>query len=141
MTDLPRSVFDAFYSRPGHREAGERQFRRLDKRNLLQGGCYEDLTGIIVDSVCKFGDATTTSHAVVTGNFDSAYTVDVTSTRPGGPPLAGHLPVAATYMTIQSTRLGPCAAGQWPVDIIMANGRTMNILDMPKPGMPPRRPQ
>ena len=39
---------------------------------------------IVVDSVCKFGDATTTSHAVVTGSFDSAYAMQVTSTRAGG---------------------------------------------------------
>jgi hypothetical protein len=99
-------------------------------------------TGMIVDSVCKFGDATTTSHAVVTGSFDSAYTVDVTSTRQGGPPMPGHVPGAATHMTIQSTWLGPCAAGQRPGDIIMANGRTMNVLDLHKmrPGLP-QRPQ
>jgi Protein of unknown function (DUF3617) len=36
---------------------------------------------ITVDSVCKFGATTTTSHAVVSGSFDSAYTVEVTSTR------------------------------------------------------------
>ena len=98
-------------------------------------------TGMIVDSVCKFGDATTTSHAVISGSFDSAYTVDVTSTRQGGPPMLGHVPGAATHMTIQSTWLGPCAAGQRPGDIIMANGMKMNILDMPKPGVPQRRPQ
>ena len=45
--------------------------------------------GMTVDSVCKFGEATTTSHAVVTGSFDSAYTVHVTSTREGGPPIPG----------------------------------------------------
>jgi hypothetical protein len=97
-------------------------------------------TGMIVDAVCKFGDATTTSRAVVTGSFDSAYMVDVISTRQGGPPLPGHVPGAATHMTIQSTWLGPCAAGQRPGDIIMANGRTMNVLDLQKmrPGLPQR---
>jgi Protein of unknown function (DUF3617) len=98
-------------------------------------------TGMIVDSVCKFGDATTTSHAVITGSLDSAYTVDVTSTRTGGPPLPGHAPGAATHMRIQANWLGACAAGQRPGDIIMANGMKMNILDMPKPGAVPKRPQ
>jgi Protein of unknown function (DUF3617) len=93
---------------------------------------------ITVDSVCKFGDATTTSHAVVTGSFDSAYTVDVTSTR--DKPLPGQAQVAATHMMIQATWLGACAAGQRPGDIIMANGMTMNILDMPKMGAVPKRP-
>src|SRR5579871_3588446 len=38
---------------------------------------------LVVDSVCKIGSATTTSHAIVTGDFNSAYTVKVTSKRDG----------------------------------------------------------
>jgi len=95
---------------------------------------------ITVDSVCKFSEATTTSHAVVTGSFDSAYKVDVTSTREGGRPMPGQTPGAATHMTIDAKWLGPCAAGQRPGDIIMANGMTMNVLDMPKMGVAPKRP-
>jgi hypothetical protein len=70
---------------------------------------------ITVDSVCKFGDATTTSHAVITGSFDSAYTIDVTSTREGGRPPPGAVPGAATHMTI-------------------------NVLDLPKMGGLPMKP-
>jgi hypothetical protein len=62
---------------------------------------------ITVDSVCTFGPTTTTSHAVVTGSFDSAYTIKVTSTREGGPPPPGTTPGAATHMTIAATWLGP----------------------------------
>src|SRR3989337_1496109 len=47
---------------------------------------------ITIDSVCKFGETTTTSHAVVTGRFDSAYTMKVASTRQGGPPMPGLAP-------------------------------------------------
>jgi hypothetical protein len=93
----------------------------------------------IVDSVCKFSDTTTTSHAVVTGSFDSAYTVNVTSTREGGRPSPGAAPGAATHMTIQATWLGSCAVGQRPGDVIMADGITMNILDLRKPSRPPAR--
>src|SRR5262245_4846334 len=39
---------------------------------------------IVIDSICKIGDATTTSHAVVSGDFNSAYTVKVSSKREGG---------------------------------------------------------
>ncbi|WP_137043660.1 DUF3617 family protein [Pseudolabrys sp. FHR47] len=88
-----------------------------------------------IDSVCKFGPATMTSHAVVTGSFDSAYTVDVQSSRAGGPPMPGG---ADTHMRISATWLGACAAGQKPGDIVMPNGMTMNVLDMPRPGMPRR---
>lgn len=94
--------------------------------------------GMTVDSVCKFGDAVTTTHAVVTGSFDSAYTVDVTSTREGGRPMPGMAAGGASHMTIAAKWLGPCEAGQKPGDIIMANGMKMNLLDLPHP--PPRKP-
>ena len=92
-----------------------------------------------VDSVCKFGEVTSTSHAVVTGSFDSAYTVNVTTTRQGGPAMPGVAPGAASHMTIESKRLGACEAGQKPGDIIMGNGIKMNILDLPKMGGAPPR--
>ena len=91
-----------------------------------------------VDSVCKFGDATTTTHAVVTGSFDSAYTVDVTSTREGGRPMPGMPAGGSSHMTIAAKWLSPCAAGQRPGDIIMSNGMTMNVLDMRNAS--PRKP-
>ena len=69
---------------------------------------------ITIDSVCKFGETTTTSHAVVSGSFDSAYTIKVASTRAGGPPLPGVAPGAETHMTIEAKWLGACAAGQSP---------------------------
>ena len=88
---------------------------------------------IVVDSVCNFGGATVTSHAVVTGSFDSAYKVDVTSTRSGGPVAAGMAAKGSTHMVIEAKWLGPCAAGQKPGDIIMSNGMSMNVLNLPKP--------
>ena len=39
---------------------------------------------IVIDSVCQMGPTSVTSHGVVSGNFDSAYTVKVTSKREGG---------------------------------------------------------
>ncbi len=94
---------------------------------------------ITVDSVCKFGEATTTSHAVITGSFDSAYTMKVASTRAGGPQLPGMAPGAETHMMIEAKWLGPCAAGQKPGDVIMSNGRTMNVLDLQKTRVGPAR--
>lgn len=97
-------------------------------------------TGMIIDSVCKFGDSTTATHAVVTGSFDSAYSVDVASTRQGGPPMPGATPGAATHMKIEAKWLGACAAGQKPGDVIMANGMTMNVLEVSKMPGAPKRP-
>lgn len=87
---------------------------------------------IVINSVCKFGAATTTSHAVVTGKFDSAYSVDVTSTRAGGAPVPGMPPGGATHMKMDAKWLGPCARDQKPGDVIMGNGIKMNVLDLQK---------
>ena len=88
---------------------------------------------ITVDSVCTTNGATVTSHAVVNGSFDSAYTVDVTSKREGGRPLpGGAAPGGTTQMKIAAKWLGPCEPGQRPGDMIMGNGMTMNILDLQK---------
>jgi hypothetical protein len=96
---------------------------------------------MIIDSVCTFGGATTTSHAVVSGSFDSAYTIKVASTRSGGQPMPGMAPGAETHMTIEAKWLGACAAGQKPGDVVMSNGMSMNVLDMQKMrGAQPGRP-
>ena len=55
-----------------------------------------------IDSVCKFGPATVTTHSTVSGSFDSAYSVDVESSREGGPPVRGgsrnHTRIAAKWL-------------------------------------------
>ena len=87
---------------------------------------------ITIDSVCNFAGMKTTSHAVVSGDFNSAYTVEVTSKREGGRPIPGVAPGGETHMMIAAKYVGPCAAGQRPGDIVMSNGMTMNVLDMQK---------
>jgi hypothetical protein len=94
---------------------------------------------ITVDSICKFGETTSTSHAVVTGDFNSAYTVEVASTREGGRPIPGAAPGRESHMKIAAKWVGACAAGQRPGDVIMSNGMTMNVLDMQK-RMAPQKP-
>ena len=88
---------------------------------------------IVFDSVCSAGTGTTTSHGVVSGDFNSAYTVKINSKREGGPAIPNMPP--ETNMTIESKWLGPCKADQKPGDIIMANGMKMNINDR-TPGRP-----
>ena len=96
-------------------------------------------TGMMVDSICEFGAGKTTTHAVITGDFNSAYTVNVSSKREGGPLMPGMPADGSSQMTITAKWLGPCEAGQKPGDIIMANGMTMNVLNMPKFAPPPKR--
>jgi hypothetical protein len=95
---------------------------------------------LIVDSVCSFGGTTSTTHSVITGSFDSAYTMEITSKRRGGPPVPGMAPGGESHMTVSAKWLGPCAAGQRPGDMIMGNGMKMNILDLKKMGGAPRLP-
>lgn len=81
---------------------------------------------IVIDAVCKFGPASTTTKSVVTGSFDSAYTVKVSSSSEGGPA------PGKSEMTIEARWSGPCAAGQKPGDIMMGNGMKMNVRDLQK---------
>lgn len=101
---------------------------------------------IVVDSVCNIGGATVTSHAVVTGDFNSAYTVKVTSKRSGGPSYPGMPADGTSNMAIDAKWLGACKPDQRPGDMIMADGRKMNIRDLQNmmpggrpPGAPPQK--
>jgi hypothetical protein len=78
---------------------------------------------ITIDSTCTVGGKPSTSHAVITGSFDSAYTMKVTSQSEGG---------ASRAMTISAKWLGPCATDQKPGDMITADGTKLNILEMQK---------
>jgi hypothetical protein len=72
----------------------------------------------------------------VTGDFNSAYSVKVTShsdNAPAGAPRDAD-------MTLQAKWLGACAADQKPGDIVMPGGFKMNITDMEKlKGMMPAK--
>jgi hypothetical protein len=86
------------------------------KRDVVKSG---DTTTI--DSVCSVAGRNATSHAVVTGSFDSAYTMTVASKSDVGPGI---------NMTIAAKWLGPCQADQKPGDLILPGGIKMNLRDM-----------
>ncbi|MGY3620855.1 DUF3617 domain-containing protein [Bradyrhizobium sp. USDA 10063] len=95
-------------------------------------------TGYVSDSVCGVAGVTVTSHAEITGDFNSAYTVKTTSHADRGSAGAAR----DTTATIEAKWLGPCKADQKPGDIIMAGGMKMNIKDMEKlKGMIPKLPK
>src|SRR5262245_7456990 len=104
------------------------------KQDVQKGGATS-----VVDSVCKAGAGTITSHGVVTGDFNSAYTVKVTSKREGGPPTPGMAADGTTNMTLDAKWAGACKPDQKPGDMIMA-GRKFNIHDMQKMRAPPGAP-
>jgi hypothetical protein len=63
------------------------------------------------------------SIVVITGSFDSEYTMTVTGHADGEPDRPA--------VTMSAKWLGPCAADQRPGDMIMPNGMKMNIQNMP----------
>ena len=67
-------------------------------------------------------------HTEISGDFNSAYTVKVSSHHSGGP---AAVPLD-NDMTMNATWIGPCKAGQKAGDIIMPGGLKMNIKDMQK---------
>ena len=109
-------------------------------RNCQKRDVHNNGGTITVDSVCSFGEATTTSHAIVSGDFNSAYTVQISSTRQGGRPIPGAAPGGESHMTISAKWLGPCVAGQKPGDVMMGNGMKMNVLDLQRTDGGPGRP-
>jgi hypothetical protein len=88
---------------------------------------------ITIDSVCTVGGKTATAHSVVTGSFDSAYTMTVKSQ-------SENIPGGTMIMTMEAKWLGPCSVDQKPGDIVMGNGVKINIPEMQKrstsPGIP-----
>jgi len=85
---------------------------------------------LVVDSVCQMGSITMNSHGVITGDFNSGYTVKMTSTRSGGPAMPGAPADGKSDMTIEAKWLSACKSDQKPGDMIMADGRKVNIVDM-----------
>ena len=83
---------------------------------------------IVVDTLCRIDAITIASHGVITGDFNSAYTLKVTTRREGGPPEAG--PGGAASVTIEAKWSGPCKTDHKPGDLIMPNGVKMNIRDL-----------
>jgi hypothetical protein len=88
---------------------------------------------ITIDSICTIDNKPAVAHAIVTGSFDSAYTMTVTSQAEG-------IPGNKMVMTLEGKWLGPCTADQKPGDMIFSNGRTINILEMQKRSPSPNAP-
>jgi len=80
---------------------------------------------VTVDSSCTIAGKPAAAHAIVTGSFDSAYTMKVTAE-------GAILPGGKMSMTMEGRRLGACTADQRPGDIIMGNGVKINIPDLQK---------
>lgn len=105
--------------------------RDCSKRDVQKSG-----NTITIDSVCTMAGKPRTARTVITGSFDSGYTMAITSQSEGTP---------ARSITIDAKWLGPCAADQKPGDTVLPNGQKMNVLEMQKgagsPGAPATAPK
>jgi hypothetical protein len=74
---------------------------------------------LVVDAVCQLDrtSTTATTHAVVTGDANSAYKIESKATY--DPPVRGHSEGSAM---LEARWLGPCKPGQRPGDVILPNG-------------------
>jgi hypothetical protein len=83
--------------------------------------------GMTIDSTCTIAGKTAKTHAVISGSFDGAYKMTVTSQGEGTP---GN----DITLSLEAKWLGPCAADQKPGDLVMGNGMKLNIIDAQKQG-------
>ena len=100
----------------------------LAKQICSKQDVVKTATGYVSDSVCSVAGMTITSHAEITGDFNSAYTVKSTSHSEGA--LTGK--TADSTTTIEAKWVGACKADQKPGDIVMPGGMKMNVLDLEK---------
>jgi len=84
-------------------------------------------------SECKFGESTMKSTTVTTFTGDTAYHTEVKATYT--PPMAGK---AGDSTVIDAKWTGPCPAGMQAGDVILPDGRKINMRTMAPPaGAPP----
>ena len=100
------------------------RFNAAPSASCTKHDLQKTATGYVMDSECGGGGITMTSHAEIIGDFNSAYTMKVSSKHTG----AG---VARdTDVTVEAKWLGACAADQKAGDIIMPGGVKMNVKDL-----------
>ena len=99
----------------------------MSKDMCSRNDIQKTAAGYVTDSICTVGGVSVTSHSETSGDFNSAYTVKVTSHSQGGP--SGP---RDTTMTVEAKWLGACKTDQKPGDIVMPGGRTMNVKDLDK---------
>ncbi|WP_315835166.1 DUF3617 domain-containing protein [Bradyrhizobium prioriisuperbiae] len=81
-------------------------------------------TGYIMDTECGTPGMTMKSHTEITGDFNSAYTIKMTSQH-----LANGVS-RDTNITVEAKWVGACAADQKAGDMIMPGGAKMNVKDL-----------
>lgn len=126
-------------------EATDTAAQHLDRVPGVRGSCNlgafrREGPGWIAESVCRDSRSTASSRAVASGDFMTAYRID-TQVR-YDPPLGGVR--SEDRDSIAAKRLGDCAAGQRPGDMLIPGMGTLNMTDghfRPESATRPLRPQ
>jgi hypothetical protein len=85
-----------------------------------QGPIVKTASGYEAEATCKIGAMTSKSKSVISGDFNSKVTIQVTSLIS-----TGSAPARESKTTMEARYLGPCEAGQKPGDIIMPDGKVI----------------
>lgn len=110
------------------------QERAREKANCPVMEVSRGADKILIHAVCRHDGTTSTSDAVITGDFESNYRNEMSITY--APPLHG---MSNLKMTQEARWLGPCKAGQKPGDIMMPGRPAMNMQELMKQRQPPAR--
>jgi hypothetical protein len=103
-------------------------FSPMAKEVCSRNDIQKTAAGYVADAVCTVNGIAMTSHSEINGDFNSAYSVKVTSHHEGAPAGAPR----DTVMTIEAKWLGPCKPDQKAGDMVMPGGFKMNIKDLQK---------
>lgn len=127
--DLTRQQAESSPMMP--KRGGSRPKDKCSTQNVRREG-----NKFVMDSVCQMEDSMATTHAVVSGAFDSGYRMESKTTF--DPPMRG---MRESSMSIEAKWLGPCGPGQRPGDISIQGmpgmpGGMPNIQDMMKRRQP-----
>ena len=103
----------------------------MDYALRLTGGSCKSLTAkrqgqtFVIDADCKFGPTANKTRTVITGDFQSAYTVRTEGTMEGGP--GAEKGPQPTLMTQTAKWKGADCTGMRPGDISMFGGIKLNV--------------
>ena len=96
-------------------------------KNCKQPTLKKSAGSFIITSACKFTDSNVTTVAILSGDTNSAYKIDRTSTYT--PPNKGR---KESKQSITAKWLSACKADQRPGDMIMPDGSKINTSDIQK---------
>jgi len=103
------------------------------EQKLCQANVSSRNGTVTADFVCSLRGLDMKMHMVISGDFEHAYTMDLTSSQ--GPINGVTLP--PMHVTTAYKYVGPCEAGQRPGDFITPEGVMMHLFGDPKPPAKP----